>query len=109
MAHAVAREIKVSTTHEEHKRLIRSRTVDPAAHEAFLKGMSWAYKQTPDGYKKAIDVDIDAIKKEIQEKARATEDKKIIRWCDENMPDDEAGLLKLLNRVNQKLEEKDAA
>ena len=38
IAQAIAREIRVTVTPEEKERLAASRPVNPAAHEAYLKG-----------------------------------------------------------------------
>jgi len=47
VAQAIAREIQVTLTPEEKTLLSRSQQVNPEAYEAFLKGMSHAYKLVP--------------------------------------------------------------
>jgi TolB-like protein/Tfp pilus assembly protein PilF len=54
VAQAIAREIKITVTAEERQRLTTLNRVQPASHEAFLKGMFWFFKQTLNGYQKAI-------------------------------------------------------
>ena len=55
VAQAVAHEIKAALTAEESSRLVHSRTVDPDAHEAFLKGMHYFLLFTGDGLTKGIE------------------------------------------------------
>jgi len=47
MAHAIADEIQVKLTPEEETRLANAQQVNPAAYEAYLKGLSHWYKLTP--------------------------------------------------------------
>ncbi len=44
IAQAIAREIRVTVTPEERERLAASRPVNPAAHEAYLKGRYYVHK-----------------------------------------------------------------
>jgi len=64
VARDVAREIDVVLTPDERRRLTRSRPVDPAAHDAFLKGWQEAQLLTGEGldasvvdFRRAIDID----------------------------------------------------
>jgi serine/threonine protein kinase len=47
VAQAIAREIKITVTPEELTRLAKVRTVNPEAHEAYLRGMFYANKFSP--------------------------------------------------------------
>jgi TolB-like protein/Tfp pilus assembly protein PilF len=52
VAQAIAREIKVAVTPVEQERLARARTVNPEAHEAYLKGKYfWGKSMPADWYK----------------------------------------------------------
>ena len=53
VAQAIAREIRVTVSPEEKARLARSRPVNPAAHEAYLKGRYWQLKFNEEGFWKA--------------------------------------------------------
>jgi serine/threonine protein kinase/Tfp pilus assembly protein PilF len=55
VAQAVAKEIDAALTAEESSRLVDSRTVDPDAHEAFLKGMHHFLLFTGDGLTKGAE------------------------------------------------------
>ena len=55
VARAVAHEIDAVLTTEESRRLIEARTVDPEAHEAFLKGMHHFLLFTGDGLTKGAE------------------------------------------------------
>jgi serine/threonine-protein kinase len=55
VARAVAHEIDAALTAEESSRLVDSRTVDPQAHEAFLKGMHHFLLFTGDGLTKGTE------------------------------------------------------
>ncbi|NIN73212.1 MAG: hypothetical protein GTO46_15060, partial [Gemmatimonadetes bacterium] len=52
---AIAREIQIVLTPHEEARLTTARTVDPKAHEAFLRGYYQLHKRTAEGLKQAID------------------------------------------------------
>jgi len=54
MARAVAKEIKVTLTPEDEARLGRARTVNPAAHEAYLQGHYLLDRRTKAGVDKAL-------------------------------------------------------
>ena len=48
VARAIADEIQMQLSPQERSRLARSRPVDPAAYEAFLKGRHFWYRRSPD-------------------------------------------------------------
>ena len=54
MARGIAAEIQVSLTADEHTRLRRSRPVDPAAHEAYLKGRYCYFRMTEVGLRASM-------------------------------------------------------
>jgi len=54
VAQAIAREIKITVTPEELTRLAKVRTVNPEAHEAYLRGMFYANKFSPPDVFKSI-------------------------------------------------------
>lgn len=54
VAQAIAREIQAELTPEEETRLAQVTPVDPAAHEAYLKGRYEQSKGTPEGIREAI-------------------------------------------------------
>jgi len=61
---AIAREIEVTLTPEEKRRIARTKIVNPEAYEAFLKGKFFYFKFTEAGFKTAVDylqqaIDID--------------------------------------------------
>lgn len=56
VAQAIAREIRVTVSPEEKTRLASSRPVNPAAHEAFLKGRSWQLRFDEEGFRKAAEL-----------------------------------------------------
>ena len=64
VAQAIAREIKVAVTPEETTRLVRSRPVNPEAHEAYLRGRYYWNKSTEEGFKKAVGYFNQAIEKD---------------------------------------------
>ncbi len=55
VAQAIAREIKVAVTPQEKERLAASRPVNPAAHEAYLKGKYFLGRSTPPDWYKSIE------------------------------------------------------
>ena len=55
VARAVAEEIKIKLTPQEQARLGRARPVNPAAHEAYLKGRYYWNKYTEEGFRKSIE------------------------------------------------------
>ena len=55
VARAIADEIKVSVTAEERARLTTARRVDPAAHEAYLRGRAQVDKRTREGFDRAVE------------------------------------------------------
>src|SRR6202035_1114677 len=54
VAGAIAQEIELKLTPEEHARLTSRLAVDPEAYELYLKGRYFWNKRTEDGYLKAI-------------------------------------------------------
>ncbi len=56
VAQAIAREIRVTLSPEEKTRLTSSRPVNPAAHEAYLKGRYWQLKFNEEGFRKASEL-----------------------------------------------------
>ncbi|MDQ5858807.1 MAG: hypothetical protein M3542_11105, partial [Acidobacteriota bacterium] len=56
VAQAIAREIRVTLSPEEKTRLASSRPVNPAAHEAYLKGRYWQLKFNEEGFRKASEL-----------------------------------------------------
>ncbi len=54
VAQVIARQIEIKLTPEQQARLARSRTVNPQAYEAYLKGRYFWNKRTEEGYKEAI-------------------------------------------------------
>jgi len=54
VAQAIAREIKITVTHEQQTRLTTRRTVNPEAYEAYLKGMFYLTKLTPEWIEKGF-------------------------------------------------------
>ena len=55
VALAIAREINVELTPQEQTHLARAATVNPEAHEAYLKGRYYLDKQNEEGIKRAIE------------------------------------------------------
>jgi TolB-like protein/Tfp pilus assembly protein PilF len=65
VARAIVGRIRVKTTEREQTRLSGARPVDPAAHEAYLKGLYfWNKGRTPEYVSKAIEYFNEAIEKE---------------------------------------------
>jgi TolB-like protein/Tfp pilus assembly protein PilF len=54
VARAIADEIRVKLTPQEQTRLGRARPVNPETYEAYLKGMFYLYKKTPEGFAKGL-------------------------------------------------------
>ena len=54
VARAIAREIQITLSPEEETRLARDRKVDPETYQAYLRGMFWLNKGTPEGIKKGM-------------------------------------------------------
>jgi serine/threonine-protein kinase len=55
VARAIAGEIQIALTPEESARLAGGRLVDPAAHEAYLKGRYFWNQRTPEQLQRALD------------------------------------------------------
>ena len=55
VARTIAQEIKVKLTPQEQDRIAAARPINPAAHEAYLKGRFYWNKRTPDGLRKAVE------------------------------------------------------
>ena len=64
VARAIAREIKVAVTTTEETRLASARRVNPETYEAYLKGMFYLNKFTPEGTEKGLDYLRQAIEKD---------------------------------------------
>jgi serine/threonine-protein kinase len=54
VARAIADQVRVVLTPEERARLSRKRTVDPEAHEAYIKGRFYWNKRTTEGLQQAL-------------------------------------------------------
>jgi tetratricopeptide (TPR) repeat protein len=61
VARSIAREIRIQLTPEEQIRLARTRPVDPAAYDAYIKGSYFLFKAIP-GLTKSIDLFNEAIR-----------------------------------------------
>ena len=55
IAQDVTEQIRVKLTPKERSLLIQVRTVDPEAHDAYLRGRYWAYKESAEGARKALE------------------------------------------------------
>jgi TolB-like protein len=66
VARAIASEIKVTLTPQEHAQLYSSRPVNPAAHEAYLRGRFHWHSRTRAGMQKAIEYFRQAIELDAQ-------------------------------------------
>ena len=64
VARAIAREIRIAVTPEEEVRLAGARSVNPAAHEAYLKGRYHWNKRTEEGFKKGVEFFQESIEKD---------------------------------------------
>jgi serine/threonine protein kinase/tetratricopeptide (TPR) repeat protein len=64
VAQAIANQIRVNLTSQEQTRLASRRPVDPAAHEAFLRGRFYFDKWTNEGSRKSLDYFQQAIEKD---------------------------------------------
>ena len=64
VAQAIANEIKIKLTPQEQARLARARSVNPEAHEAYLKGRYYWNLRTEEGLKKGIEYFQQAIEKD---------------------------------------------
>ncbi len=62
VAQNIAREIKISLTPREETRLAGSQQIDPAAHEAYLRGRYHWNKRTKDGIERSIEYFEEAIR-----------------------------------------------
>ena len=56
VARAIADEIHVQLSPQERSRLARSRPIDPAAYETFLKGRHHWYRRSPDALRRALEL-----------------------------------------------------
>jgi len=54
VAKAIATEVKITLTPQEQTRLSAARTVDPAAHQAYLRGLFELHGTTPEAKERAI-------------------------------------------------------
>jgi TolB-like protein/DNA-binding winged helix-turn-helix (wHTH) protein/Tfp pilus assembly protein PilF len=64
IAQDVAEQIRVKLTPKERSLLIQVHAVDPEAHDAYLRGRYWAYKETLEGGRKALEYYQKAIAKD---------------------------------------------
>ena len=64
VARAVAEEIEVAVTPEETRRLASARSINPEAHEAYLRGRFHAYQFTPPDLEKALEFYAQALEKD---------------------------------------------
>jgi TolB-like protein/predicted ester cyclase/predicted Ser/Thr protein kinase/Tfp pilus assembly protein PilF len=55
LAQAIAEEIQVKLTPQEQTRLARRAPVNPQAHDAYLRGLYYWNRWSPEGFKKAIE------------------------------------------------------
>src|SRR3989442_15282108 len=55
VAQAIAREVQVKLTHQEEARLAQGRSVNPEAHEAYLKGRHLWNLRTTESLQRAIE------------------------------------------------------
>ncbi len=55
VARAIASEIHITLTPEEHRRMVRSRPVNPAAHELYLKGRYCYFRTTAEALRMSIE------------------------------------------------------
>jgi len=62
-ARAIAREIRVKLTSQEETRLASARQIDPETYAAYLKGMFYLNKQTPEGMEKGLEYFHQAVEK----------------------------------------------
>ena len=61
---AITQAIRLQLSPQEKARLTQSRPVNPEAYEAYLKGMFYLYKKTPEGFSKGMALLQQAIKKD---------------------------------------------
>jgi TolB-like protein/tRNA A-37 threonylcarbamoyl transferase component Bud32/Tfp pilus assembly protein PilF len=61
---AIIREVRLQLTPEEQARFARARPVNPAAYEAYLKGMFYLNQVTPEGTKKGLALLHEAVEKD---------------------------------------------
>jgi tetratricopeptide (TPR) repeat protein len=64
IAQDIAEQIRVKLTPKERSLLIQLHTIDPEAHDAYLRGRYWAYKETSEGGWKALGYYQNAIAKD---------------------------------------------
>jgi serine/threonine protein kinase/Flp pilus assembly protein TadD len=55
VAHAIACQVRVKLTAQDEQRLGDQRTINPEAHEAYLKGRHFWYKRTPASVQKGLE------------------------------------------------------
>ena len=66
VAQVIANEVKIKLTPQEQARLANAHTIDPDAHEAYLKGRFFWFKRTEKDLRKAIEYFDQAIAKDPQ-------------------------------------------
>jgi len=64
IAQDIAEQIRVKLTPKERSLLVQVHTVDPEAHDAYLRGRYWAYKESSEGARKALEYYQKAIAKD---------------------------------------------
>jgi TolB-like protein/DNA-binding winged helix-turn-helix (wHTH) protein/Tfp pilus assembly protein PilF len=64
VARAIADQIRITVTPEERRHLTTSQTVDPEAHELYLKGMFYNGKWTKEGFERGVEYFNRALEKE---------------------------------------------
>ncbi len=62
LAQAIAAEIRVKLTPEEQTHLASAPLVNPAAFEAYLQGRDYWYRFTPEGFQRAKEANLEAIR-----------------------------------------------
>jgi Flp pilus assembly protein TadD len=63
-ARTIAGKIKITLSPEESSRLVRDRKVNPETYEAYLRGMFWLNKGTPEGITKGLAYFHEAVEKD---------------------------------------------
>jgi len=64
VARAVARQVEIKLTPQAEARLVQPRPLNPAAHDAYLKGLGYWNARTEDGFRQSLDYFSQAIAKD---------------------------------------------